>query len=141
MVSTIDVGTMWDRMLGEFLGEYERLSRSRMSTSQLDAALDAFMDDLSETPAQVLARTSSSVAYNQGRSAEILTAHEEGAVQFVVRSEVLDPKSTCATCWTLDSKVVEVGTPDYYAFEPPLLCEGRDRCRGLYIPVTGEGLG
>ena len=136
VVATIDVGTMWDRMLGEFLVEYERLSRSGMGTAQMDAALDAFMDNLSDKPVGELARKSTTVAYNEGRSAEILSTD----IEFVVRSEVLDSK-TCAACAVVDGSVVEVGTQDYFGLMPPALCEGGDNCRGFYIPVTGEGMG
>lgn len=134
MLAVMDVGIMWDRLLGEFLGEWERLQRQQLSVDEIERALQAFMDSLSEKPVEDLARKGSSVAYNQGRQAAIVGSRAQA--QFVVRSEVLD-SNTCDTCSKLDGTVIEVGHRDFYRFQPPALCEGGDRCRGFYIPLTG----
>lgn len=136
-VATMDVGVMWDRMKGEFLAEWARLDRTNISTDELERRMMAFLDDLSERPLQDLARTSSGVAYNQGRNVEILDAGERGEATYAVRSEVLDT-NTCRNCQVLDGGVFEIGTPEYEQYMPPAECEGGDRCRGFYIVIRGE---
>ncbi len=131
---TMDLGKLWDRYLGEFLGEWERLNRQGLGADAVAAEMDAFLEALSDKPMQDLARTGSSVSYNQGRSAEILTAGDDGRAEFVVRSEILDSK-TCEACANLDSMIVEVGTPGYFEFLPPAKCLGGDRCRGFYVAI------
>ena len=135
VLASMDVGVMWDRLKGEFLGEYARLQRQGLSDAEFDRALDSFMGNLSTKPVEDLARKSSSVAYNQGRSAEIVSQQ----VEYVVRSEVLD-SATCEACAQLDSEVIAVNSPDYQRLMPPAECFGGDRCRGFYIPVTEEFL-
>jgi len=140
VLASMDVGVMWDRLKGEFLGEYARLQRQGLGDAEFDRALDSFMGNLSTKPVEDLARKSSSVAYNQGRSAEIVSQARDEVVQFVVYSSVLEAGTTCEACWALDSKVIEVGTPEYDRNQPGLQCYGGDRCRCFYIPVTEEFL-
>lgn len=134
VLSTMNVGQMWDRLLGEFLGEWTRLERQQLPAAEFDRQLGAFMDELSEKPLADLGRKSTTVAYNQGRDVEIRT---EEQIEFVVRSEVLD-NSTCRVCQLLDNEVFRVGTSEYIANMPPAQCLGGDRCRGFYIPVSAE---
>ncbi len=138
ILATLDVGTLWDRMLGEFLGEWGRLERQGLSSAEMAGEMRGFMDGLSPKQLEDLARTSAGVSYNQGRSAEILSAHVQGLTQFVVRSEVLDAK-TCEVCAQLDGSVFEIGTRDYEEFLPPAKCLGGDRCRGFYVAVGSGG--
>lgn len=138
ILAGINIGNLWNRMTAEFMGEYERLARQKLTDAQLEAGLRTFIGDLSEKPIDDLARKSSRVAYNQGRNAEILSAAEERDVQFVVRSEVLDT-STCRPCQLLDSEVFEIDSPEYFANLPPAGCDGGDRCRGFYIAIGGAG--
>ncbi len=100
--------------------------------------MDAFIDKLSMRPVEDLARQSSGVAYNEGRGAEILSQHEQGNVEHVVRSEVLDD-NTCAACAALDGMVVRVDSPDFKALQPPAQCFGGNRCRGFYIAIGERG--
>ncbi len=139
ILATMDVGKLWDRMLGEFLGEWERLNRQGLSADAMDRAMVGFMDDLSDKPIADLARQSSSVAYNQGRAAEILSAHVDRGVEFVVRSEILD-SATCEACANLDSAVIEVGTPDFDEYMPPAKCEGGRNCRCFYVAIRGDAV-
>ena len=134
VLSTMDVGQMWDRLLGEFLGEWARLERANLPPAELDRRMTAFMEGLSEKPLADLARKSSTVAYNKGRSAEIL----EQAIEWVIRSSILDPVRTCRPCELLDNEPFMVGTSEYFANEPPLQCLGGDRCQCFYIPVAAE---
>jgi len=135
VLATVDVGSMWDRMRGEFLDEWARLDRQGLSAAEMDKELLAFMDGLSVKPQEHLARTSSGVAYNQGRSAEILSANVAGKTEFVVRSEVLDA-NTCEVCANLDGGIYEVDSPAYHEFLPPSKCLGGDNCRGFYVAVA-----
>ena len=134
LVAGMNVGRIWDRVLGEFLGEWDRLNRQQLTLPELQLQLSAFMDNLSEAPLRDVARTSSAVAYNQGRNVGILEAQASELVEFVVRSEVLDT-GTCRPCGLLDGEAFEVGTSEYFANMPPAQCDGGDRCRGFYIPV------
>jgi hypothetical protein len=93
------------------------------------------MGKLSDKPMENLARTSSTVAYNQGRQGSLLGAMEAETAQFVVRSEVLD-QNTCVECAAIDGAIFEIGTSDFQEFMPPAKCLGGDRCRGFYIPLT-----
>ena len=136
VLATMDVGSMWDRLLGEFLDAFVRFDREGLEGDDLDRELGAFMDGLSEKPVEDLARKSSSVAYNQGRAAEILSAAAGRGVEFVVRSEILD-QATCEVCRNLDSMVVEVDSPEFTEFMPPSKCLGGDRCRGFYVAIAG----
>ena len=136
VLATMDVGTMWDRYLGEFLGEWERLSRTGIPEAEMDAAMQAFMDELSSKPLDDIARQSLAVSYSAGRSNEILRAFNEGEATFAVRSEILD-NNTCATCADLDGVTVDIGTPEYDLYMPPNWCEGGDRCRGFYVMISG----
>ena len=136
ILATMDVGKMWDRYLGEFLAEWERLNRLGLAEAEMERSMMAFMDELSTKPLEDLARQSSSVSYNAGRSKEILAQFNDGAATFVVRSEILD-NNTCATCADLDGSVIDIGTPEYDYFMPPAHCSGGDRCRGFYVMIAG----
>jgi len=135
VLGTMDVGIMWDRARGEFLDAWVRFNREGLQGAELDRAMQAFMGGLSDKPLQDLARKTVSVAYNQGRAAEIISQN----VPLVVRSEVLD-SNTCDACRDLDGAVVEVGTEEFDRLLPPAQCFGGDRCRGFYIPITEEFL-
>jgi hypothetical protein len=139
ILATMDVQNLWDRMLGEFLNEWTRLDRQGLPDAEMERALQAFMESLSDKPLEHLARQSSAISYNEGRSAEILSAHDRGEVDFVIRSEILDTK-TCDVCdaFAKDPPIVEVGTPEYDYFKPPSLCLGGTNCRGFYVPISGE---
>ena len=134
-LAALDVGKMWDRLLGEFLDRWVQLDRQNLPDDELEAEMQVFMDGLSDKPVEDIARKSSSVAYNEGRRAEILTALDQGEANFAIRSEILDER-TCAECARLDQTVVEVGTPQFDQFMPPAFCLGGDRCRGFYVMVA-----
>jgi len=136
-LATLDIGQMWDRHLGEFLGEWTRVNRQNLPAAETEKHLLSFMEGLSDKPTEDLARKSSTVAYNQGRNAEIKTLHTEGAVEFVVRSEILD-QATCSECAKWDGAIFEVDTPSFYQYAPPAQCLGGDRCRGFYVAVPAE---
>jgi len=138
VTASLDVGAMWDRMLGEFLGEWTRLDRQNLSAAELSAEMEVFMGNLSGKPEEALARQSSGVSYNQGRAAEIQTASTEAGVEAVVRSEILD-NNTCTTCSQLDGIVIEVGSPDFDRYMPPAFCDGGDNCRGFYVAIGPGG--
>ncbi len=137
VVGALNVGVMWDRLRGEFLAEYIRLERMGLTAAELEAAMQGFLGQLSEKPLADLARRSSGVIYNQGRSAEILS---QPAVEFVVYSSVLEP-TTCEPCRHLDSEVFEGGSSDFFNNQPGAQCLGGTNCRCIYIAVTGpEGI-
>ncbi len=134
VVATLDIGTMWERMKREFLGEWERGVREGLTDAQLEARMESFLEGLSPKPEKELARGSSTISYNQGRNAELLSAVTTRGLQFVVRSEVLDT-NTCRPCSLLDSEIFTVGSSEYFANMPPGQCQGGSRCRGFYIPI------
>jgi hypothetical protein len=138
IVAGIDVGKMWDRYLGETLDKYVELERQGLSADRIEQEMSQFLRQLSSRPVEDLARTTSSVAYNAGRNAEILSAFagDERNVEWVIRSEVLDT-ATCDRCGQLDGSAFRIGTDEFYEFAPPAKCEGGARCRGFYIAVGG----
>jgi hypothetical protein len=136
--ATIDVGSLWDRLRGEFLDEYARQARAGLSGDSLDNHMQEFMDSLSTNWERDMANQSAGVAYNQGRGLTAQQAKTEGRALYAVRSEVLDQK-TCASCATLDGTVVEIGTAEYQALMPPARCEGGDRCRGFFVVISERG--
>jgi len=140
LAAELDVGAMWGRMLGEFLGEWERQQRGGVSGAELERHMLEYMDALSDKPVEDLARQASTVAYNQGRDVALRMASDSGLVEYVVRSEVLDDR-TCEPCAALDGSIVEVGSDEYEKLQPPSLCDGGDRCRGFYVPVPPGELG
>ena len=135
--ATVDVGSMWDRMRGEFLDEYARQGRAGLSGDALDRHMQEFMDSLSDKPLLDAAGQSANVAYNQGRGLTAERAKSEGRALYAVRSEVLDQR-TCQECATLDGTVVEIGTGEYRSLMPPARCLGGDRCRGFFV-ILSEG--
>jgi hypothetical protein len=136
-VALLDVGRMWDRLLGEFLGEWDTQRRAGLDGEELSRHMQEFLDKLSDKPVEDIARQSSTVAYNQGRGAALQTAKQAKRVQYVVRSEVLD-QATCANCAAVDGAIVEVGTPEYERYMPPARCQGGNRCRGFYVALPQE---
>lgn len=138
VLATMDLGKMWDRFLGEFLDHWVELDRQGLSEADMERAMQAFMDDLSAKPIEDMARTSSTVAYNQGRAVSILEAADKAEVQYVVRSEILD-SNTCEMCEQLDNFIAEIGQPEFDQYMPPAYCLGGARCRGFYVPIANRG--
>jgi len=103
----------------------------------MEKQIQHFMDGLSAKPDERLARTSSGVAYNQGRNAEMMSAADEGKATHAIRSEILD-ENTCPECAKWDDLIVEIGSPSYSEYHPPAQCLGRDQCRGFYVVVPEE---
>ena len=134
VLGSINVGVMWDRLRGEFLNAFVEFERQGLTGVELDRAMDAFMGELSERPLVDISRRSSGIAYNQGRSAEILS---QPGLEFVVYSSVLDSE-TCEPCRFLDSEVFEIGSSDYFNNQPGAQCEGGSRCRCIYVEVDAE---
>ena len=137
VLASLSVGQLWDRLLNEFLQRKAELDRQGLPTAEVEREMAAFLDGLSDRPIEDLARTTSGVAYNEGREAELLTANEQGKASFVVRSEILD-RNTCEPCSRLDGSVFEIGSADFHKFQPPAECLGRDRCRGFYVPIAND---
>ena len=46
VLATMDVGKMWDRYLGEFLAEWDRLNRLGLAEAEMERSMLAFMDEL-----------------------------------------------------------------------------------------------
>ncbi len=136
LTANVSMGRLWERMRDEFLTRWEQLQRQNLSESKIRSALLAFMASLSSKPIEDLARKSSTVAYNQGRAAEILTRFDQGQAEFVVRSEILDT-ATCEVCSRLDSQVFEINSADFHEFMPPAKCLGGDRGRGFDVAFAG----
>ncbi len=111
-----------------------------------DEALDATRRALigkSDFDLQSLARGHASKNFNDGRAevaaqvrATLEKSPESGLkLGTVVRSEILDD-ATCDTCESLDGKVIEIDSDDYWEYMPPNKCQGGSRCRGFYVLVV-----
>lgn len=136
--ASLNVQNLWNRILDAGLNEFSRLDRQGLDAGELERQMTGFLEGLSPAIEEGEARRGAGVAYNSGRGVELEMADARGAIDSVVRSEVLD-SATCDTCRSLDGEVYEVGSPDYTEFMPPNQCEGGDQCRGFYVPL-GNGL-
>lgn len=134
-VAEITLDKLWRMMLDSFLDEFDRLQRQDLPTERMFKDLGAHLDDLSDKRVEDWARQATHVAYNEGRSAAMVTAKGAGAANYAVRSEILDDR-TCANCRAYDGKVVEIGSAEYREFMPPAKCLGGDRCRGFYVVLS-----
>lgn len=128
---------VWRRMRDEFLDAFVRLDRQALPAAELRRELAGFMHQLSQKVTEDLARQSSSIAYSGGRSGALRTAFDNGEVQFVTRSELLD-ENTCVVCeeFAAFPIIVQIDSPEYDEFSPPNKCEGGDRCRGVWVAIT-----
>lgn len=136
----LSVDGIWQRLVNEGLGEWDRLRREGLDGEELWQRLDAFLDDLSDRPLADAARQISTVAVNQGRDIAAKMALVSGAADWAIRSEVLD-QATCEECTRLDDTRVRIGSAEYEALMPPARCDGGDRCRGFYFVLTGAVVG
>ena len=131
--ATIDAGALLSRLEDEAIAFLESAYRRGLTGEQIAAELEVFLSELSDKPVGQLARKSTTVAFNMGRDDEIKSRAEE--IAFVVRTEILD-SATCGPCAGLDGTSYQVGTDAYEENMPPNKCDGGDRCRGFYVPVS-----
>ncbi len=137
LFAEMSIGEIWDRVMRETLAEYVRLTREGLEGEALVAAMDRFIDSLSDKPVSDQARKASSVAYNQGRDMALETARSVDAATFAIRTGILD-RVICDPCLDVDAHVVEIGTDEYYALMPPAKCLGKERCRCIYVGVSKD---
>lgn len=133
--ATVSVDTIWSRLVGEGIGEWNRLRRQGLKGDALWQQLEAFLDDLSDGPIKTAARHMSTVAYNAGRDVAAKVALMEGAADWAVRVEVLD-NVICTPCRQLDGLRVRIGSPEYEEMKPPSRCLGGENCRGFYFVMA-----
>ena len=136
---SLDIDRLWAQMLGVALDAWLAGRRAGISedTEAMLEQIERELDRLSDRLLEDLARKSSAISYNEGRAAAILTANDVGAVDFVIRSELLDGE-TCEPCARLDSTVIAVDSDEFFDLMPPSHCEGRGNCRGIFIPVSSR---
>lgn len=95
-----------------------------------------------ESDARVTAVTSVSEAMNLGRGAAADANSER--IKYCEYSAILD-RGTCTQCSSVDGRRVTLGSEEYYDLTPPLRsgvfgqCDGRDRCRCIWVYVMAEG--
>lgn len=133
--ATVSVDAIWSRLVGEGIGEWNRLRRQGLRGEALWQQLEAFLDDLSDTPIKTAARHMSTVAYNAGRDVAAKVALMEDAADWAVRVEVLD-NVICPPCRQLDGLRVRIGSPEYEEMKPPSRCLGGENCRGFYFVMA-----
>lgn len=134
-VAEFTISWVWNWLIGLAIEEYMRLERERLNDEDLLRRLENFLDGLSEKSLLPRARGASTVAYNQGRAAAIVTAKDARIADFAVRSEILDDR-VCDVCRQLDGKIVEIGTDEFWQYMPPAKCLGGENCRGFYVAVA-----
>lgn len=135
VVAELNLGSMWDRLMGEALDAVVAANRRGLGATDAAAEVDKILSDLSPKYEASLARSDSAVAYNEGRSVEGRMLSETGQATYAIRTEVLDDR-TCKSCAEFDGLVVEIDSQDFEAAMPPAYCEGGDNCRGFYIIVS-----
>jgi hypothetical protein len=133
VTAELTVDGLWRQMVGEALGEYQRLTRAGVQGPELWKRLEAFLLGTSDKGAEDAARRVTNVAYNQGRDVAIKLAQARGEASWAMRSELLD-EATCIVCEKeMDGTMYEIGSPAYEANFPPARCLGQERCRGVMI--------
>lgn len=128
------VNELWGRLMTSALHEYQSLYRQGLPTAEIARRVHALLDSLSTKPDALIARGAATVAYGEGRAAAIVSAKRQGGARFALRSAILD-ESACSACVNLDGTVVEIGSPDFAEVKPPARCDGRERCRCVYIAL------
>lgn len=128
----LDIGRIWQRLVGESLDEYMRLWTQGVRDDELVQRIEQFLEGLSEKPLEDAGRRAATTAYNQGRDAAARAMAAAGEALYALRTEVLD-EATCEPCRALDGQLFRIGTPEYTENLPPAKCEGGERCRGFYV--------
>jgi hypothetical protein len=126
----IDLDEFYQRLVSRTREVLPDLQQQGLTGDELARRLEAELSNLSDTPIEQMGRGSTSEAFNLGRN----EAAQELQPQIgrVVRTEILD-ENTCEPCQSLDGRVVEMNSPDYFEFMPPNFCQGESFCRGFYI--------
>lgn len=126
----IDLSDLYARLLSEGATALKDLQQQGLEGKGLAEAWAARMYALSDQPVDDAGRSSTSEAFNLGRNLAAQAAADQ--VGDVVRTEILD-QNTCPPCASLDGKVVEFNSDDYFRYMPPNYCDGREMCRGFYL--------
>lgn len=129
----IDVSTIVTRLETETMRILNEIGNQNLPADELVRELTTRLRDLSDQPINRAARGAASESFNLGKNMEIQRRPDQ--VDRVVRSEVLD-EATCDPCRELDGQEFDINTDAYFENMPPALCEGREFCRGFYIPVA-----
>lgn len=143
VTAEISIDGLWSRLVGEAVGEFNRLTREQVPDEELMRRLESFLQGLSERPVDDAARRVTNTAYTDGRDVALKLAASEGVARWAVRSALLDT-ATCANCGPikdggLDGTIVEIGSPEYDQLEPPAYCLGDENCRCIYVALD-QGL-
>lgn len=126
----IDVSEIAGRLEREALRLINDLSQQGLTGNDLARAVADGLRAMSDAPVERKGREAVGEAFNLGRNLEF----QRQNVARVVRTEILDA-ATCGPCHELDGREFDVNTPDYFEFFPPNKCDGREQCRGFYMPV------
>lgn len=112
-----------------------------MRTGTVDPAdIRDALENFSENTVRKAANYTIGVAFSFGRQQE--AELRKGDIEYAEYSAILD-QNTCRPCERLDGTQVQVDSPEYDRYSPPLSdCEGGDQCRCLWIyilkPSKGE---
>lgn len=94
---------------------------------------------LGEVAARRSAALMVSEAFSMGRDAQ--AQRQASQISHAQKSAILDD-NTCEPCRREDGKQYQLGTRQYYSAAPPFkLCEGRGRCRCIYVYVRRDEQG
>lgn len=137
VLSALDVTNLVARLQSQTVAEYHRLVAQNASPSEVAAGLESYLASISDREIAAMARTATSLAFNQGRNVAILE-HRAQLGENAVRVE-LEDENTCEPCSELDGKQFTIGSPEYFANQPPAHCLGKLRCRGFMV-VQAKGL-
>lgn len=113
----------------------ETLRQVRVGKFDKDV-MGALLGGLGERAILDAARNDTTVAVAEGRKAVGDAAAE--VIDHYVVSAVLD-SNTCSRCFDLDGSDVDPADVQQYA--PNAVCEGRDRCRCVLVPVAKKEAG
>lgn len=114
--------------LQETMVQIARLFDQYAQTPELAASIS---DDARTAPRiETVVRTNLMTAYNQGALVEYRRAAQDGLVEAVEFSAIIDDRTT-QVCLHMDGKIIPINHPQLGSFTPPL----HFQCRSILVPL------
>lgn len=134
VTAEISIDSVWQRLVGEAISEWQRLSRTVTDQDALWNQIEAHLHALTEKPIELAGRKAATVAYNEGRDLSIKAAAIRGEAEWFLVSELLDD-ATCEVCARRDGSIYQIGSPAGEQNLPPAGCLGGEKCRGVPVVI------
>jgi hypothetical protein len=131
VIAQLDVSNLVQRLQTQAVAQYNQLAGTGATPAEIAGGLEDYFSSLTDAQIDNMARASTSQSFNAGRNVAILELKPQLG-PMAVRVEVLD-ENTCEPCAALDGQEFQIGSDAYLENQPPLKCEGGQRCRGFYV--------